>query len=106
MRDSSRKPHAEGNPARRARAALKRITAAWQRTSDALDDSERRYRELVDSSLGLICTHDLDGTILSLNPAAAEALGYRAEDGIGRNLSDYLEADKRHLFAEYLQRIT
>ncbi len=87
------------------RAALTRMTAAWQETSVALLDSEHRYRELVEYSLGLICTHDLAGTILSINPAAAESLGYRREDGIGRNLAEFLQPDKRHLFAEYLRRI-
>src|SRR5262245_27041612 len=86
-------------------AALTRMTAAWQETSVALHDTERRYRELVEYSLGLICTHDLAGTILSINPAAAESLGYRCEDGIGRNLADFLQPDKRHLFADYLRRI-
>ena len=57
---------------RRDDAALTRMTAAWQETSVALLDSEQRYRELVEYSLGLICTHDLAGTILSINPAAAE----------------------------------
>lgn len=86
-------------------AALTRMTAAWQETSVALLDSEQRYRELVEYSLGLICTHDLAGTILSINPAAADSLGYRCEDGIGRNLADFLQSDKRHLFASYLRRI-
>jgi PAS domain S-box-containing protein len=90
---------------RRDDAALTRMTAAWQETSVALLDSEQRYRELVEYSLGLICTHDLAGTILSINPAAAESLGYRCEDGIGRNLADFLPPDKRHLFADYLRRI-
>ena len=90
---------------RRDDAALTRMTAAWQETSVALLDSEQRYRELVEYSLGLICTHDLAGTILSINPAAAESLGYRCEDGIGRNLADFLLLDKRHLFADYLRRI-
>jgi PAS domain S-box-containing protein len=90
---------------RRDQSALTRMTAAWQETSVALQDSERRHRELVESSLGLICTHDLAGTILSINPAAAESLGYRCEDGIGRNLADFLQRDKRQLFADYLRRI-
>src|SRR5262245_28208984 len=81
------------------------ITAAWQETSDRLRDSERRYRELVEYSLGLICTHDLNGIILSINPAAAASLGYRPHDGIGRNLRDFLAPDKRPLFDEYLVRI-
>ena len=88
-----------------APATLEGITAAWQEANDALRDSERRYRELVEYSLGLICTHDLTGTILSINPAAAISLGYQPEDGIGQNLREFLSADTRHLFDSYLRRI-
>jgi PAS domain S-box-containing protein len=70
-----------------------------------LREAERRYRELVEHSLGLICTHDLTGTILTINPAAASSLGYRPEDGIGHNLREFLSAETRHLFDEYLRRI-
>jgi PAS domain S-box-containing protein len=74
-------------------------------TTKKLREAERRYRELVEHSLGLICTHDLTGTILTINPAAASSLGYRPEDGIGHNLREFLSAETRHLFAEYLRRI-
>ncbi len=41
------------------------LTAAWQQAQEAFEESERRYRDLVDHSLGLFCTHDLhDLTIL------------------------------------------
>src|SRR5206468_2211808 len=88
-----------------APTAIEGITAAWHRAADALLDSERRYRELVEYSLGLICTHDLTGTILSINPAAATSLGYQPEDGIGHNLREFLSGDTRHLFDDYLRRI-
>src|SRR5881409_3019588 len=86
-------------------ATIESITAAWQVASDALRDSERRYRELVEYSLGLICTHDLTCTILSINPAAATSLGYQPEDGIGHNLREFLSGDTLHLFDDYLRRI-
>src|SRR5205809_6580100 len=85
--------------------AIDGITAAWHRTTDALHDTERRYRELVEYSLGLICTHDLDGTLLSINPAAARSLGYEPRDGIGQDLRDFLSPDTRDLFDDYLDRI-
>ncbi len=91
--------------AERGLATLEGITAAWQEASDALRDSERRYRELVEYSLGLICTHDLTGNILSINPAAAKSLGYSPDDGIGHNLRAFLSRDTRHLFDDYLRRI-
>jgi PAS domain S-box-containing protein len=67
--------------------------------------SERRYRHLVENSLGLICTHDLDGTVLSVNPAAAQSLGYEPHEGVGKNLREFLAPDTRHLLDAYLERI-
>ena len=69
------------------------------------DHFEKRYRHLVENSLGLICTHDLDGTVLSVNPAAADSLGYEPRASIGRNLREFLAPGTRHLFDEYLRRI-
>ena len=84
---------------------LDEITAAWQQAQEAFEQSERRYRDLVEHSLGLICTHDLSGRLLSINPAAARSLGYEPEHGIGENLAEFLAAETRHLFGAYLKRI-
>src|SRR5262245_52322873 len=86
-------------------ATIEGITAAWQETTAALRESERQYRELVECSLGLICTHDLSGTLLSINSASAHSLGYEPGYGIGRSLREFLSPDKRHLFDDYLHRI-
>jgi PAS domain S-box-containing protein len=83
--------------ARHARADLQR--------GEPSDHFEKRYRHLVENSLGLICTHALDGTVLSVNPAAADSLGYEPRDGIGRNLRDFLAPGTRQLFDDYLRRI-
>jgi PAS domain S-box-containing protein len=64
-----------------------------------------RYQRLVENSLGLICAHDLDGNLLFVNAAAARALGYTADEGVGRNLREFLATGTRHLFDEYLTRI-
>ncbi len=63
------------------------------------------YRLLVENSLGLMCVHDLDGQLLTINPAAAESLGYRVEDSIGRSIREFIAPSVRHLFDDYLQRI-
>ena len=78
---------------------------ARRRAEDALHRIETRFRDLVEQSLGLICTHNLDGVLLSINPAAAHALGYRPDEGIGVNLREFLSPNTRHLFDKYLQRI-
>lgn len=67
--------------------------------------SPQRYRELVEQSRGLICIHDLAGVLLSVNPAAAERLGYAPDELVGRSLGDLLAPAARHLFPEYLDRI-
>jgi PAS domain S-box-containing protein len=69
------------------------------------ESSDRRYRELVESSRGLICTHDLAGILLSVNPAAADRLGYAADEMVGRSLGDFLAPSVRAQFPQYLDRI-
>jgi diguanylate cyclase (GGDEF)-like protein/PAS domain S-box-containing protein len=68
-------------------------------------ESERRYRHLVESGQGLIWTHDLAGTMTSVNPAALKLLGYSAEDVIGRNFRDLLTERGRELYPRYVERV-
>jgi len=69
------------------------------------ESSDQRYRALVESSRGLICTHDLAGILLSVNPAAADRLGYAADELVGRSLGDFLAPSVRAQFPQYLDRI-
>jgi len=69
------------------------------------ESSDQRYRALVESSRGLICTHDLAGILLSINPAAADRLGYAADELVGRSLCDLLAPSVRAQFPQYLDRI-
>jgi PAS domain S-box-containing protein len=68
----------------------------------ALRISEDRYRDLVDNSHELICTHDLEGKVLSVNPWAARVLGYPRERLIGMNIRDGLLPEYRAQFDQYL----
>ncbi|WP_295575378.1 diguanylate cyclase [uncultured Stenotrophomonas sp.] len=72
---------------------------------DALEASETRYRRLFHYSLGLICTHTLDGTLTSVNPAAVQSLGFEESQIIGRSLCDLMPPEKREGFKAYLARI-
>jgi PAS domain S-box-containing protein len=73
--------------------------------SRLVESSDQRYRALVESSRGLICTHDMAGILLSVNRAAAERLGYAADELVGRSLGDFLAPSVRAQFPQYLDRI-
>lgn len=71
-----------------------------------LRDSERRYRSLVDNSQGLIWTHDLEGNLLSINPAAARLLGYDPSEIVGRHLSAFMPPEHHAELEKYLVRMS
>jgi len=86
-------------------AELTRQIAERQAIETELRVSEKRYRELVDCGLGLICTNDLSGNLLSVNPAAAAALGYSSNEMVGRNLLEFISPAARLVFPHYLDLI-
>ena len=71
----------------------------------ALRESEDRYRDLVDNSHELICTHDLEGRVISVNPWASRVLGYPQERLIGMNIRDGLLPEYRQEFDEYIHKV-
>ena len=56
------------------------------RAEAKLHETENRYRNLVELGQGLVCTHTLDGTLLTVNPASARLLEYLPEELIGKNI--------------------
>jgi PAS domain S-box-containing protein len=72
----------------------------------SLMESEERYRDLVESSHDLICTHDLTGRVLSMNELPARLLGYCPKELIGRCIPDHLPGGGARIqFEEYIERI-
>lgn len=68
--------------------------------------SEKRYRDLFNYSQAMICTHDLEGNLLTVNPALCESIGYSEGEIIGKNLSAVLpEEDRMGLKNLYLTSI-
>jgi PAS domain-containing protein len=76
-----------------------------KRADRELFESEKRYRDLVDNSQELICTHDLDGNILSVNPWASKTLGYSTEELLKMNIMDFILPSHRSEIPKYLAGI-
>jgi len=80
------------------------ITALKQ-AQCTLERSEKRYRDLMHYAQALICTYDLAGTLLLVNPMLATLLGPPAAALPGQPAAAYLLADDQPGFARYLGRI-
>jgi len=83
-------------------ADITRQQWAWQ----MLQESEERYRLMVEHSRDLISRHTSDGVFVYVSPAVHALLDYKPEDLIGRSIIEYLHPDdlvrietKYHTFA-------
>ena len=65
----------------------------------ALGDSERRYRSLYNHTPAMLHSIDSSGHLVSVSDFWLEALGYRRNEVIGRQLTDFLTESSR-LYAE------
>ena len=63
------------------------------------------YRDLVDHSQDLLCIHDLQGRLLSVNPAPARVLGYTVEEILRISMRDLIVPEFREQFDAYLDEI-
>ena len=70
----------------------------------ALQESERRFRTLVQNSSDIITVVDAEGTISYVSPAVERVTGYRPEELVGKSLFDHVRPDDleqgRRTFAE------
>jgi PAS domain S-box-containing protein len=78
----------DSTPRKRAEAALQHLAA------------------IVESSNDAIVSKDLDGTILTWNPAAEQLFGYRAQEIIGQNVALLIPQDRRVAEAALLEEVS
>jgi len=71
----------------------------------ALESIKSRYEDLVESGLTMVWVHDLDGRLLRVNDALADALGYERENMLGRGLADFVPDDSRETWTGYMERV-
>ncbi len=76
-----------------------------KQAESALRESEDRYRDLVENSGVVICTHDLQGKLLSVNAAMVRFTGYSREALLSMNVAELLTRGARDGIAGYLDEI-
>ncbi len=74
--------------ARRQRALL-RVEELLKQRSNALRESEGRWRSLFEAIPEIVVVHDDEGVIRHVNQTGADHLGYPAHELIGRNLGEF-----------------
>ena len=76
-----------------------------KRAEESLREREDRYRDLIEHSEDLVCTHDLAGNLLSANPAPARVLGYSVDELLKIPMREMIAPEFRGQFDRYLERI-
>jgi PAS domain S-box-containing protein len=67
---------------------------------------EKRYRDLYLYSPTLIYTHNIEGKLLSCNPATINLLGYTESEIIGTDIKNFLPLyDRKHFPKNYLDKV-
>jgi PAS domain S-box-containing protein len=69
-------------------------------------EDKKRYKIIFDYSLAAICTHDLEGNVLNVNPYATALLQYSYDELKGRNIADLVpEKFRSEVQVQYLDVI-
>ncbi|MGA8835969.1 MAG: PAS domain S-box protein [Candidatus Sulfotelmatobacter sp.] len=71
----------------------------------ALQENEDWYQDLVEHSQDLLCIHDLEGRLLSVNPTPARVLGYSVEELLRIPMRELVPPEFRSQFDSYLSEI-
>lgn len=93
------------HPARREQSFSGETTAELDPIQRALRENDDWYRDLVEHSQDLLCLHDLQGRLLSLNPAPARVLGYSVEELLAIPMREIVAPEFRSEFDKYLRQI-
>ncbi len=77
-----------------------------KKIEEQLKINEKRFRDLFNYSQAFICTHDLDGKIITINPAMCDLLGYKQEELVGRMLTEFIPKDDiKKFYTDYLEKV-
>jgi PAS domain S-box-containing protein len=93
------------HPGQQKRHSAEKSRVAWDPIRRALEDDNDWARDLVEHSQDLLCVHDLEGRLLSVNPVPARLLGYTVEEVLQKPMRDLIDPQFRDQFDAYLREI-
>src|SRR5208337_145292 len=93
------------HPEERKRHFPDEAPVEWDPIRRDLEEDEDWYRDLVEHSHDLLCVHDLEGRLLSVNPVPARLLGYSVEEVMQKPMRDFVDPQFRAEFDAYLREI-
>jgi PAS domain S-box-containing protein len=64
-----------------------------KRADEALQESEKQFRELIENANDIIYTHDLEGNFTSANPAVTRIYGYTTEEALQLNIAQIVDPE-------------
>ncbi len=95
----------ELHPGPEKRRAAQVKLAELEPIGRALRENEDWHQDLVEHSQDLLCIHDLEGRLLSINPAPARVLGYSVEELLQIPMREIIVPEFRPQFDAYLSQI-
>jgi len=75
------------------------------RQNRLIEKSEKRFRGFFENSQGLMCIHDADGNILSINKNGAEMLGFTIEEALSTNIYDLTAQGRESVVRNYFKTV-
>ena len=88
------------------RDPYKLLFSNLKQSQNALQNSERRYRNVVEDTPAMISRFLPDGTLTYVNKARCDAAGLKRHQLIGRNFLDFLAADTREEVIKHINSLT
>ena len=88
----------------KANEILQEVIAKQEQTQEALRNSEKKYRELVENIHDVIYSLDRDGVVTYVSPVVESSYGYSPSEIIGHTFSQFIHEDDRARVVEGVGR--
>jgi PAS domain S-box-containing protein len=75
-----------------------------KRAEAALQESEEKYRSLVENLNDAICSTDLEGHVTYVSPVVEQLIGYPVQEIIGQPITDFVHPEDLPAFSESYKR--